>query len=38
VEEGFMDIPALYCQRSVSIVLPLAGPLVAFLLLAIIAW
>ena len=33
-----MDAPALCTHRTVSIVLPLAGPLVAFLLLTVIAW
>ncbi len=33
-----MDTTALCRHRSVSIFLPLAGPLVAFLLLAVIAW
>jgi hypothetical protein len=33
-----MDSPALYVHRSVSIFLPLAGPVIAFLLLTVIAW
>jgi hypothetical protein len=37
--DGIMETPVgLYCQRSVSIVLPLAGPLIAFLLVTVIAW
>jgi hypothetical protein len=33
-----MDPAALCRRRSMSILLPLAGPLVAFLLLTVIAW